>query len=475
MNTADAEMTTTVATSWFGVMANWFRPTKGTLFSPAADILMAGGASIIFFAIVQIFVNRAGSIFLWSWAVYYAAFIVNYPHFAASYLLMYQDARAGFRDFGGNRTFALKLWWAGVLVPLGLLMYFVFALTQSSSLQMGYLANAMFFFVGWHYIKQIFGCVIVLSSAKKVYYTKWERWSLLTALYSLWMISFVGVNLYGGTTSYYGISYTSLTLLGGLMTAFYVLLLVSTATTVILLARKALAGQRPPVSALVAIVAIYVWYLPALAHPFYYYIIPFFHSLQYLLFVLAYKRNSSVVRAFAAEPNVRLTRPAKHSLGIITTLGSLAFIVIPAAIILGAMTAGQSGSLETGIYTWFGVLSQVPTASWVTTLGVLLVAGAGLYVLRSFAKRNAVGAFTHFFVKAVLLGIIMFSVLPTMLDILGKTGALPGPFSYNQVIFGTSLYLFFVTIFINIHHYFIDNVIWKRNNPYIRSMMTTPE
>ena len=77
MTTATAEVTRTAPANWIMTIASWFRPAKGTLFSPAADILMAGGASIIFFGVIQLFVSRTGSIFLWSWAVYYAAFIVN--------------------------------------------------------------------------------------------------------------------------------------------------------------------------------------------------------------------------------------------------------------------------------------------------------------------------------------------------------------------------------------------------------------
>ena len=36
---------------------------------------------------------------------------------------------------------------------------------------------------------------------------------------------------------------------------------------------------------------------------------------------------------------------------------------------------------------------------------------------------------------------------------------------YNETVFGGTMFMFIFWIFINIHHYFIDNVIWRRENP----------
>ena len=43
--------------------------------------------------------------------------------------------------------------------------------------------------------------------------------------------------------------------------------------------------------------------------------------------------------------------------------------------------------------------------------------------------------------------------------------AFPG---YDQAVFGPTLALFIAWTFINIHHYFIDNVTWRRENPETR-------
>ena len=38
---------------------------------------------------------------------------------------------------------------------------------------------------------------------------------------------------------------------------------------------------------------------------------------------------------------------------------------------------------------------------------------------------------------------------------------------YDRGIFGSQMFLFMFAIFINVHHYFLDNVMWRRENPDI--------
>jgi len=56
----------------------------------------------------------------------------------------------------------------------------------------------------------------------------------------------------------------------------------------------------------------------------------------------------------------------------------------------------------------------------------------------------------------MFLGFFSFWTLPRLLD---------SSISYNQTIFGGTMFMFIFWIFLNIHHYFIDNVIWRRENP----------
>ena len=80
--------------------------------------------------------------------------------------------------------------------------------------------------------------------------------------------------------------------------------------------------------------------------------------------------------------------------------------------------------------------------------------GRWLRLLRSAPAR--VGRFV---VVGTLLGAGGFWVAPIFLDTL--TG-------YDRAVFGTTLFLFIGWVFINIHHYFIDAVMWRRENSETR-------
>ncbi|PWR23257.1 hypothetical protein [Zavarzinia compransoris] len=61
-----------------------------------------------------------------------------------------------------------------------------------------------------------------------------------------------------------------------------------------------------------------------------------------------------------------------------------------------------------------------------------------------------------FGIVGLLLGAMGFWLFPLLLDMVVP---------YDRAVFGSSLFLFVFWVFINIHHYFIDNVIWRRDNP----------
>ncbi len=62
----------------------------------------------------------------------------------------------------------------------------------------------------------------------------------------------------------------------------------------------------------------------------------------------------------------------------------------------------------------------------------------------------------YFFIFGVIIGFCGFWVIPTALEIY---------ITYDQAIFGSQMFLFMFAIFINVHHYFLDNVMWRRENP----------
>ena len=70
--------------------------------------------------------------------------------------------------------------------------------------------------------------------------------------------------------------------------------------------------------------------------------------------------------------------------------------------------------------------------------------------------------FGVFIIAGMLLGFVGFWGLPSLLD-----ATVP----YDRSLFGSTLFLYMFWIFINVHHYFLDNVMWRRENPETRKYL----
>ncbi len=441
----------------------WFLPQTGFLLSPAADVLFAGGFSLLTFLVLTFFVARDANIYTWAWAVYYAAFVINYPHFMASYKIMYDDVRPGFFAYRTHPIFTLRLWGAGVVVPLMLGAVFFYALKHEEVHLLSYLVSTMYVLVGWHYIKQIYGCVIVLSAAKSIRYSTIERLLILIPLYLLWGISFVSSHAYEMVSTYQGIPYAQMGIPHAFLIGGYWLFGCSTLVLIGVLGRRYLRTREyPPLSAIAAFCSIVVWYIPAIYHPFYFYIIPLFHSLQYLLFVAAYERNKV---SSHDEEGVPTVHRRVHT--YLTVVPTLLFIGVPSVVIGMTLWAHAGASME----YLFGVVIerfiQQGTVAGYGALLLLVVLECGISLAR-WGNKNPYGWYLHTLVTTIVLGIASFSMFPVLFDTLSQYAVLPGWFSYPNTVFGSTVYLFFFTVAINIHHYFIDTVIWKGDNPYVR-------
>ncbi len=446
-----------------------FSPTPTTLLSPGADVFMAGGASLILFVLLTVLIPKEADVALWGFALYYVSFLVNSPHFAASYQLLYHDAGKDFFSFKKNPRFSAKLWWAGCIVPLLMIGYFFTALQTGSMAMMTYSIHVMYFLVGWHYIKQIFGCVIVLSAQKKVFFHRYERWIILSALYSLWLVKFFAANLGNALAKFFGIPYAALNFPPELIIPLVYFFVISALGMLLMFVwRHKIGKPLPPLSAVCAIISIYVWLTPVSRHAYFEMIIPFFHSLQYLLFVVAYKRNQSIIET---KEIVKEQTGVATNMTMITTLGTILFLLIPVLLIVGSISYGGDEYFETMMTFTFGMIIAVSATLWSRTIAIVIGICAVLIAMQFIAKKSPMWHFAQFIVHMLLIGALILSVIPTMFDILSKNNLLPSAFIYNSQLFGTGLYLFIFSVFINIHHYFIDNVLWRRDNPNVREFL----
>jgi len=85
-------------------------------------------------------------------------------------------------------------------------------------------------------------------------------------------------------------------------------------------------------------------------------------------------------------------------------------------------------------------------------------------------KNNEVNAKTNnpklgkkiviqYMVLAIISGVLLFEGIPRFLGVM---------VDYNHELFGDGLMLFIFSVFINIHHFFIDNVIWRKDNETVQ-------
>ena len=364
------------------------------------DFWMLGGASIVFWAPLFVFQSYFSEVerftYYMSWVAFYLAYLVNYPHFIASYKFAYVQGR----KFITDNAFQL------LVVPVmvfGVLLY-AFSnwgeLTQYSRIVeginnvfsglgldtrlgqhkflgpelMSLLVNFMFLTVGWHYAKQAFGCAMVYARYDGYPLATAERNIIRYSLLSTWWVTWLNINCLAGSYKFYGLTIYRLNLpelwLQASYTLFFVLWL---AVIYILGVRYRQSGVLPSRNFLVPMLALLVWHIPLFSNPQYYYFLAFFHSLQYLPFVA--RREMHIVQRTATE---------------------------------------------------------------------------------NHAWRMAI------FIGALLcLGYVCFDLAPNSLDAVAA--------SYQN--YGASVFMIAFLVFINIHHYFIDNVLWRFKHKEVRVLL----
>jgi hypothetical protein len=381
------------------------REARRALTTRYLDFWLLGGASIA----VWLFMFALQPLRPFSWAIDHhydnvfaisntLALVVNYPHFMASYALAYR------KGWGFIRAHWLQL----VLVPVLLAIvvgwpYFLFesptrangvinasnaafaklglrtrfGLSPSLGAEiLGLATTTMFLTVGWHYTKQVYGSMMVYASFDSYPITPAQRRILKWNLFGIWWLSFTSYNVSTEPSDFFGLRYFRLGLPPVLATLSAVFLAVTLGAVLVTVFWRVYQQEKrlPGANMIVAYVAMYLWWVPMFVqNEFYMYVVPFFHSLQYLPFVykIEQQRNGEI------DPH----------------------------------RAGRRGTI---------------------TIAVL-----------------------------VLAGFACFELAPNTADALLAT---------NDRM---SVWYFFIAaqIFINVHHYFIDNVLWRFDDPEIRKYL----
>jgi len=352
------------------------------------EFLLVGGVTLFLFPFAWLCRRALGldsAELAFGFVTFHAASVINDPHFAVTYVLFYKDGKH--RALGAAFTPMQRLRYlvVGVLVPLALAVWAALALVTRSAVTMGWMIQLMFFLVGWHYVKQGFGVLTVLSARRGVRFTRFERVVVLTHCFTGWAYAWASPADPGRTLEEQGVVYTSLAHPPGLERITQIAFFLSTLPLIAVFVRKwRTEGRLPPLAPLCGLlVTVWLWTVYSGIDPLMKYVIPALHSIQYFYFVGLLKRNEA--RAGEGPPSFGL--PVRVRLGF-----------------LAVTAVGLGWLLLRGAPSFFDAILVPPSAKRLETLNDL-----------------------------------------------GPTPCL------------AALY-----VFVNIHHYFMDGVIWRRDNPETR-------
>jgi hypothetical protein len=375
----DATQTDIAASSYAARTA----PRSGYLFGPLFDFLALGGGSLIVCGMIAFLLPKSIPNYQLAVIVTVLMTLINQPHFAHSYQIFYR----GFQEkaFGGSYSPDLRRRYvlAGLVVPAFLIAGLAAGVLSGSARVLSYGANLMFFLVGWHYVKQGYGILIVDSVQKRIMFSDRVKTVLRANGYACWLVAWFGLNhAIAKATPVLGLTYYSLPLPTIVYQAVIAVAGVTTIAALGALFQRWREARALPWNGVVAYLAtLYLWIVFVRLNPLVLAVVPTFHSLQYLAVVWRYQLNAGALRTERASFLDRFWPPGTQ---------------------------------------------------------------------RSLAVFASVGIF---------LGYLGFMGLPWLID---------AAVAYNRQLWGPSLAVFLFYIFINVHHYFLDNVMWRRGNPDVQ-------
>lgn len=365
-------------------------PRPRYFWSPLLDFLCLGGASFLLLPVLLLLPEKELQP-SFAAAALLIAHVVNHPHFAVSYQIFYRGFRA--KAFGGpDAGLRARYVFAGIVVPVAVAAFLAWAIAVGDARVLGLGANAMGFLVGWHYVKQGYGMLMVDAALKRRFFTMTQKHILLVNAYAVWALTWLMANVSLAERTLWGIPYVSIHIPTSVLGAAGAVALATTAGAIVVLAQAWRAGAGLPVNGVVAyLVSLYLWMLFVRMSALWLLIVPALHSLQYLVVAGRYQVNR--------------------------------------------------------------VRAETPTAA-----GDPVAAGPVARLLRARRPRRLAG----FAALAVVLGLLGFWAAPILAN-----AFVP----YDSAALGTMVFLFASWVFINVHHYFLDSVMWRSRNPDVKRFL----
>jgi hypothetical protein len=370
--------------------ATGLAPARG---GSVAEFFLVGGVTPFLFPLSW-WLRKAfgldGPELAFGFLTFHAAFVVNDPHFAVTYCLFYRNFASRLRDASIDPWQRARYFAAGIAAPVGLAAWAVAALATKSAVALGFLIQLMFFLVGWHYVKQGFGVMLVLSARRGVRFEARERLTILAHCLAGWAYAWASPADPGTEVEEKGVVFTTIARPLWLERLTHAVFLATACALLWVLVQKVRRrhgecrkqGRLPLVTPLAALLcSIWSWSIYSSVDPLVVYVVPALHSVQYLYFVWLLR---------ASEAREREGPP------------------------------------------WFERAARV-------RLGTLAA-------------------------SALALGWFFFHGAPTALDEL----LVPRHPRAPETALGPTPYFAALYTFVNIHHFAMDSVIWRRDNPETR-------
>ena len=282
-----------------------------SIISPVVDFLCVGGLSLVVM-VPLLLSGRTDLVLIGVGAQAWIATLINMPHFMASYRLVY-----------GSRASVLKHRWAALYLPALMLVYVAIAIWQAQESQwmVIVLITVSSVYLAWHYTGQVWGMMASFAFLGGTPFDRTER-TLIRASLRILLVWHLAWFLY-----------TQLrdpSRVGWVYQVASATTLVAVALGVAGLVRmRRRTGKRPPLLAIVAWVALFVWYAVMARDPKALFWVQIAHAIQYLAFPVRMELNHSA--APTASPARIATHMALYGIGLLG-VSILVGQVVPASL-----------------------------------------------------------------------------------------------------------------------------------------------
>jgi hypothetical protein len=308
----------------------------GPMSNSFVDALILGGLSIGLFVLMRFGAQIHNGTGLpnitpwagWSWIWINAVWVINWPHFAATSMRLYSDRSA-------LKKFPITT----IVLPL-----IVVALTIAALFTPTTLAPAMVkLYLTWspyHFSGQTVGIALLMARRKNFHIGRLDRVLLWTYVVTTFAMQNARSEVGDWSQSFYGVTYRPIGLSPIVPDVLWWVLVLSGAALVVrLIVRMVIERRIAPPVVVIPVVAQTLWFLHANVLD-YSYMVPMFHSAQYLLIAFVVHLDSRAKGPKAYRSRLRFTGEMVAWYSVAIVGGIVLFKVLPWTAEQFATTAG---------------------------------------------------------------------------------------------------------------------------------------